>query len=314
MRAHVVVAVLVLAVSCGRSGPAPVRDGAGPPARFVGVTADGSVVLARTADGSVESRILASGEGVHRDRLIQLLDDGRTLYVWTGEHGQCGSLVRASVDGGAAVKVLDRVRAWSVSGDGRTLAYTDGPYIDPGCNEPLTVVVRDLADEKERRWTRRLDPDGYPAGVAALHWVRAPRYLDWVSCGADSCGPAIIDTERTGTLDEVTTYGPSDDDAQPVPGLGIDWFPASIAMRASRGTIVFSVEHASPDGTEGHPIAEADAMTQRAQRVLFQAPGRPLDFDATGTYLLFEHDERLSWWGGGDRLVPIADGFISATW
>ena len=310
-----VVAVLTLSVACGAPGvDGGTKDAVGaPPPRFVGVLADGSVVLARTADGSVERTLMERGSGAHRDRSIQLLDDGRTLYVWTGEFGECGSLVRTSVDGGPGVTVLDRVRAWSVSGDGRTLAHTDGPYLGKGCNEPLTVVVRNLADGKEQRWTRRQGPDELHAGVGELFWVRAPRYLDWVTCGADTCAPALLDTERTGSLDEATLRDTSSDEASPPTGLGYDWFPSSMAMRGRRGTIVFSVDYSSTDGSENHPIVEADAMTQRVRRVLFDEPGAPLDFDVTGAFMLFRH-ERLSWWSSSDRLVPIADGFVDASW
>lgn len=310
MRALAALLMVTLGVACGTAQPA--SDSAGPPARFVGVTTDGSVVVARTSDGSVERALLGP---VKQGRRIQLLDDGRTLFYSAGRAEDGGALMRTSLDGGPSTTVLERVRDWSVSGDGATLAYSDAPCIEyPAgtCAEPLTVVVRNLADGSERRWALRRTDD-LLGGVVGLDWVRAPRYVAWTTCGADSCWQRLLDTERTGTLDEATMtsdYILGD----PLPAnLSSDMFPSSIAMRPSTDTMVYSVAYSSSDGSETTPVVEADAMTQRPLRILFDEPGGPVDFDATGTYMLFRN-KRLSWWSSGQPLVPIGDGFVDAAW
>lgn len=313
MRKLTAVAILILASACSDPG---VGESAGPqPKRFVGVSTDGSVVVANTADGSTVREVMGAHTDSQKQRTVQLLDDGKTLFVWTRSDKGCGLLQRTSIDGGPTETVLENVRGWSVTGDGSALAYTEGPYISDGsdCGEPLTVVVRDLTDGTERRWLRQQSPDDLQAGVASLFWLSAPRYLGWVSCGADSCGPATLDTTVTGSLDDATIPLEGNPDANKDVGLSPDWFPASIAMRGALGTMVFSVNYSSTSGEEKYPIVEADALTKVPKRALFTARGRPLDFDATGTYMLFL-DEGLSWWSAGDRTIPISDGFVDADW
>lgn len=310
MRMLAVAALALMGLACGKTSTG--GTGTAPPDRFVGVTDDGGVVLARTRDGTVERRLMGAAPG-EVTRRVELLDDATTLYVWTGALGHCGVLERTSVEGGSPVVVLEAVRAWSVSGDGTTLAYTDAPYVNvtpEGCDEARTVVVRDLASGDERRWVREQDPQELQAGVVDLAWIDAPRYLDWSSCGADSCGSRVLDTQRDGELGAASPPHAADDPS-PV-ALSPDWFVSSSTVRPGAGTVVFSVDYSSTDGSEPYPIVEADALTKAPRRAVFDGPGQPLDFDATGTHLLF-HRDRLFRWSHGD-LVEIGAGFIDATW
>lgn len=305
---------IAIILSVGACAPAETGTptSAAPP-NFVGVRDDGSVVLARTADGSTERSILPAPTGKAR-RKVRLLDDGKTLYVWTAGETACGRLERVSLDGGSPETVLEDVRAWDVSGDGGWLAYTTAPVVpDGGCGEHRTVVLRNLNDESERRWLRTQEPDDLQAGVVELRWVDAPRYVAWVSCGADACGPATLDTTKSGPLDAATLPRHGNSDPDPAIGLSPDWFPAATITRDPKVS-VFSVDYSSTTGSERYPIVEADALSGAPKRALFTSPGRPLDFDRTGTFMLFLADEDLQWWSSDGGTKKISKGFVEAAW
>lgn len=285
----------------------PPAAGAGP-RTFFAVTEAGAIVVADASNGRVTKTLVGARALAGRLRTIVPSPDRTTLYFVIHRSDDCSEIASVPAAGGP-VRVLMRGDGPSPSPDGRSLAYVD--LLNCG-GMRARVVLRDLTTGAERAWEEKaVEGQLFPrlAAIGAT-WSPDPRSLIVGSCGADACGPWLLDV----------TSAPGDvwRAAKPMPGEpdpGRDAFWGCWTARGSKGTVVVRTDYSSSDGTEPHPIKEIDIKTGRVSPLV--AVGRELrclTFDASGDHALFVRDGGAFAWSsaGGPRL--IGRGFTEAAW
>lgn len=136
--------VLILAASCG----APVRDIGSAPERFIAQASDGRIVVAHTADGSIERVLL---ERATDETRFEVPDDRSGVYYQRTPG--CEPVRFRSLDGGDEEEVLRGMRRWSVSPDGRSIAYVSDADCQKQNPAGYEVTIRDLGTGPERSWS-----------------------------------------------------------------------------------------------------------------------------------------------------------------
>ena len=205
--------------------PSPTATPASVPDEIVAIATEGTsnaddrIVVVSTATGNVV-RVLAEAKpdaGPHTPSFapeLSLSPDGSTVYfVRMGEHFGCDEQIVSVPFAGGSEHVVVQGHAPALSPDGRYLAYS-GKGLEPNCQQnPL--VVRDLTNGEERRWTWAAEhpDDPYQGGGAfGLAWAPDSRHLafyrndgdpHWVTSVLDtSQGETLLDARLVGSQDE----------------------------------------------------------------------------------------------------------------
>lgn len=227
-----------------------------------------------------------------------LSPDRRTLYFLRYRTENCSEVVSVPVAGGP-IRFVARGNSLSLSTDGTRLAYADSWNCGSRRSQ---AVVRDLGTGTEGAW---VDKRGFGGSVA---WMPEGRFLNFEECGADSCGPRLIDSRTMRVTDRNAYSLPAFVDQMNV-------FVRGPVLRGDTGSVVLQVSYSSEDGTEPHPILEYNTRT-RETRSLFEIGRniRALDFDASGDHLLYSTRDNRLFHYQGSRAVRITDGVMHAVW
>lgn len=318
----IVVAVLLVTgspfvLSALRSKPSPKPAAAPPlepsqpgaaPASFVGLTDRGDVVVAESANGRPIRTILRPNMFRREDRLrnLTLSPDRMTLYFVVHHDDDCSDIGSVPVAGGP-MRIVARGDSPAVSPDGERLAYVS--LLNCG-GMRARVVVQDLVTGRESSWEEKPgNGDFFPRLAASVAWSPDPRFLMVTACGADACGPSLLDTRSPNPDLWAAT--------KPVPGLGEDQgdaFWGCWTVRGRRGTVVVKIDYSSSDGSEPHPINEVDFATGKVRELIPVGKGLGcFTFDAAGDHALFVRDGVAHRWNPAATAI-IRRGYAEAVW
>ena len=284
----------------------------------------GSVVVLDSADGH-RLRTLAThpeattGGFPYLEGLSLSPDRRRVFYALSGDCDS-GTVYEVAADGHTPpARFADGVSP-AVSPDGRKLAYAvAGPEADSG---PATgtarrcqnsIVVRDLKSGAERTW-RYPDTPQYgstlyhDAVISEIAWAADSTRLAYtLSYEGDSV--SILDTEADTDLSQTEeVVVPS--------GGGNSSHPAWQAYSGLLGLFNTRFECCFDDNYTGPPRALLVNPERRLDASLLP-PGRrvtALDFDTSGTHLLFVDGGRLYRRSGAQSPVALASGVTAADW
>jgi hypothetical protein len=207
---------------------------------------------------------------------------------------------------GGPMRIVARGDSPTLSPDGLRLAYTD--LLNCG-GMRARVIVRDLAGGRERAWEEKPGGDMFPRMASNVVWSPDPNFIMVTACGADSCGPSLLDI-RTAKKDLWAVV-------KQVPGQRMengDAFWGCWTVRGNRGTIVIKVDYSSSDGSERYPINEVDFATRQVKTIVPVGKGLGcLSFDAAGDHALFVSDGVVRRWSP-ELIRSIAPGYSEAVW
>lgn len=317
-----VCAAFIVLAACGGGGPdrtgiarrpadslepgaaTAVPAAAEPPATIAAVTADGRVVLL-SPDGTERRELFASRAPAGFDSGVSLAPDAKTVWFTTAAEGGARDVRRVPAAGGTAETVARG--AWpDVSPDGRSLAYAVG---SKDAQRTDTIVVRDLATTRERRWTleERSDQDPFSV-VQDLGWDGSSRRLAFTVVGEEGSHVRLLDTSRAeGSLWDAR-------------------LPATPERRGSgawagltrRGAALAVVEYCCAPNFNVWRVLEVDRLFDVVATVLeTNVPTYAIDYDTQGTQLVYLSREGPSGgvlyrWTG--EATKIAVGIVAADW
>jgi hypothetical protein len=268
------------------------------------LTGAGDVVLADATTGKairtlVKARMLPREE---RFRSLTLSPDRKTLVFVVHHDDDCSDIGMLPMAGGP-MKIIARGDSPTFSPDGRHLAYMQ--LLNCGGMRAL-IVVRDIATGKQRFWEEK-GGDMFPV-LAGVTWSPDANLVMVGACGADSCGPSILDIRS-----------PKRDlwaETKPVPGHpdGGDLFWRCWTTRGRRGTVVTLTDYSSSDGSEPYPVLEVDLKTAAVRHLVPVGKGLGcFTFDAAGDHALFVREGVVHRWTPA-LTVPIRRGYTEAVW
>lgn len=304
-RLFLMLALSLALSSCGdRPAAAPLPSATGsnsktPPARFVGVTESGDVVIAATASGKIERVLVPHPVTKGKAFSLSLTPDLQTLYFANGRDERNPRVMRVPVAGGVPVDVACGGSP-AISPDSKHLAWAEGEGDCGGGKGRLHV--RDLQTGSVRTWTDTTDIGNF-SGVLFF----ADNNLLWVlECGADSCGPSRFD------IRSMSAVAPPKDW---IHFPEVDGYQVYIGSVVPRGqNLVGTADYADVPENPRHPLLELDSRTGGIVRELMrEASGYPMDFDRSGEFLLLSGDDGLSYWSNS-RVKPIGRAFKRAIW
>ena len=234
--------------------------------------------------------VAASGgliDGVH------LTADRRHLY-YSRHTTDPGSVYRLPLPDGVPEQIADGYGA-SVSPDGRRLARI----------RRADLVIRDLTTSDEQVFTGMVGDLG---GVQTA-WANDSRHLAVEISGADVSVVAVVDT-ATG---QATA-------PQPDGGLAVDYRVTSPRFRPSDGVLAVVCCHTG-EIIEGDPPDSLDVVLHdpvtgtELRRWRLPVPARDIDWDRTGSQLLFTDGDRVRYSGGGRYTeVPEVRDVYAVAW
>jgi WD40-like Beta Propeller Repeat len=282
----------------------------------------GSVVVLDPADGH-RLRTLAThpeattGGFPYLEGVSQSPDHSQVFYALAGDCGPA-TIFRVAADGRTpGARFADGVSP-AVSPDGRKLAYAvagpdAGPESEPTRHCQNEIVVRDLQSGAERTWRYPDTPDyGTPlyhdAVIGEISWAPDSTRLAYtLSYEGDSV--SILDTGADNDLSQTEeVVVPS--------GGGNSSHPAWQGYSGLLGLFNTRFECCFDDNYTGPPRALLVNPERRLDSPLLP-PGRrvtALDFDASGTHLLFIDGGRLYRRSGTQAPVPLVTGVTAADW
>jgi hypothetical protein len=333
-------APLPTAIGGGRADPTLVSTGRPSPTapRPAGIAAiiGGSVVVLDGGDGhtvrTLANHTEATTGGFPYLEGVSLSPDRQTVFYALA--GDCGpaTIYRVAADGRTPSQaVIDGVSP-ALSPDGRKLAYAvsaDGPSTVAGASAAAppagpegagrerhcqnAIVVRDLTTGAERTWRYPDTPEyGTPlyrdAVVSEIAWAPDSTRLAYtLSYEGDSV--SILDT------DKATDLGQTEEVVVP-DGGGNSSHPAWQASTGLLGLFNTRFECCFDDNYTGPPRAVLLDPDRRIDSALLPAGRRvsALDFDASGTHLLYVDGGRLYRRSGSQAPVALARGVTHADW
>ena len=277
----------------------------------------GSIVMLDGRDGHT-LRTLAnhpeadSGGFPHLEGLSLTPDRSAVFYALAGDCGQ-GTIYRVATDGHTPPVVFTTGVSPAVSPDGHKLAYAAAATGGAERQCQNTVVVRDLKSGAERSWRYPATPDFNSvmyqnAVISEIGWAPDSARLAYtLSYEGDSV--AILDTGADTDLSQTEeVVVPS--------GGGNSSHPAWQASSGLLGLFNTRFECCYDDVYTGPPRAVLVNPERRLDTPLLP-PGRrvtALDFDASGTHLLFVEGGRLYRRSGAQAPVALTPGVTSADW
>ncbi|MEX2554770.1 MAG: hypothetical protein WEB06_03960 [Actinomycetota bacterium] len=252
-------------------------------------------MLLRASDGN-ELCTLAMADAQSRTTFdVEVTPDGQTVYFSDAGLGACGGIYSVAINGGSIREVIRGGYGPVISPDGRRLAY-DASH---SCGDRRhRMVVRNLETGAEREWIGT-----WEGGYGSPRWAPDPRFLVVARAGSDSARHFLLDTRKGGPLDGMD-WPTVDEDDDPsgielsYPGLTL----TSPTVRPGRRTVAFGVAYSDVDGSESYPIIVYDPAAD-TWRVLIEGDAFPVDYDSSGTSLLFWRRS-----GSGLKLFRYTDG------
>jgi hypothetical protein len=269
----------------------------------------GEIVLLRPSDGS-EICVLVTIEQA-RDTIttLSLAPDGATVFFAESGFARCGRLFGVEIPTGRVRLVVDGGYAPVVSPDGRYLAYN----ASFSCGDRRhRLVVRDFATGNEREWVGTW-PGGYGDEVT---WGLERHQLIVTKEGTDSATYFLFDTRTNGSLEGV--QWPSNRDragfklgGRPLSDPGVTLGAATV--RSKTKTVLFSVWYSTEEPGQKHPILEFDPRSHTFRTFIDDAGG-PLDFDPSGSSLLYRGSGSVLFRYRAGRSVRLGRGYYDAAW
>ena len=305
-------------VSAGHPTPEGPRPGQ------IAAIEGGSVVVLDSADGHTVRTLAThpeatSGGFPYLEGVSLAPDRSQVFYALAGDCGP-GTIYKVAADAKTPpARFADGVSP-AVSPDGRKLAYAvAGPESDSGPGSGATrhcqnaIVVRDLKSGAERTWRYPDTPEYgttlyHDAVISEIAWAPDSTRLAYtLSYEGDSV--SILDTEADRDLSQTEeVVVPS--------GGGNSSHPAWQAFSGLLGLFNTRFECCFDDNYTGPPRALLINPERRLDAPLLP-PGRrvtALDFDASGTHLLFVDGGRLYRRSGTQVPVPLVSGVTAADW
>lgn len=271
----------------------------------------GSIVLLRPSDGRQICTLVTIDQAKDTIITLSLSPDGTSVFFAETGFARCARTFAVDVPTARVRTVVDGGYAPAVSPDGRYLAY-NASFSCGGRRH--RIVVRDLKTGSEREWVgdREL---GYGDKIV---WAPDPRYLIISESGADSAQYFLLDTRATGALAGPPWPVIDDRKAPRVSGralsdLGVSLTGATVNPTSKK--VFFGVWYSDSQESEERPIVEFDP-TSGAFRILIADALGPIDFDPTGTQLLYRGPASgffLMRYSGG-KSVPLGGGYFDAAW
>ena len=285
----------------------------------VAAIVDGSVVMLDGRDGHT-LRTLANhpeattGGFPYLQGVTLTPDRGEVFYSLVGDCA-AATIYRVPADGHLSAVAMLTGMSPAVSPDGRKLAYAAAvatpPQAERHCQN--AIVVRDLQTGAERTWRYPDTPDYatplfQDAVISEIDWAPDSTRLAYtLSYEGDTI--SVLNTETDADLGqtiEVVIPDGGGNSSQPA------WQPASGLL----GLFNTRFECCFDDNYTGPPRALLVDVDRRLGTPLLPTGRRvtTLDFDASGTHLLFVDGGRLYRRSGKQPPVGLVSGVTSADW
>jgi outer membrane protein assembly factor BamB len=281
------------------------------PSDFVGVTADGRLVVVDVATGTevreltrrADPRQSSEPEGgpsviagvtVDRERGI--------VYFETCCEPAVGSVYSVPLTGGAITPVSNF--SWpALSADGDTLVGLGGDLVV--ARENLTSRVRIARDEQVAVFHTAISPDGSRLAYERAYAGPNGNSSELVVVAADDIPADATDEEQRTALDDAVAWRDPDQ---------VGWmFPAI----NREGNVVVAQQCCyglePREGPRSARVIDPDTG-QVVGSFQYPAPVVDQEYDATGTWLVVTlADGRVVWFGGGES-GELASGYLAADW
>jgi len=277
----------------------------------------GSVVLLDSRDGhtlrTLANHPEATTGGFPYLQGVSLSPDrSQVFYSLVGDCGPA-TIYRVPIDGSSAAAAILTGVSPAVSPDGRKLAYAVAIPSQEERHCQNAVVVRDLQTGAERTWRYPDTPDYaislyQDAVISEIDWAPDSTRLAYtLSYEGDSV--SVLDTETDADLGET-------DEVVIPDGGGNSSHPAWQATSGLLGVFNTRFECCYDDNYNGPPRALLVNVDRRLGTPLLPAGRRvtALDFDPSGTHLLFVDRGRLYRRSGVQAPVDLGSGVTAADW
>ncbi len=298
-------------VSAGRPSPNSPR-----PSEIAAISG-GSVVMLDGRDGhtvrTLATHTEATSGGFPYLQGVSLSPDRSEVFYSMSGDCDSATIYRVPADGHSAAVVAFSGVSPAVSPDGRKLAYAVAAPSKTERHCQNAVVVRDLQTGAERTWRYPDTPDFatplfQDAVISEIDWAPDSNRLAYtLSYEGDTI--SVLNTETDADLGqtiEVVIPDGGGNSSHPA------WQPASGLL----GVFNTRFECCFDDNYTGPPRALLVDVDRRLAAALLPAGRRvtTLDFDASGTHLLFVDGGRLYRRSGKQPPVGLVSGVTSADW